>query len=478
MNKNLVLIALGAVAVVGVILAILIFFFRQKPTDPNVDKIVIWGVWDEAEVYDNFISEFQKTHKNVKEIEYKKFACNKSECLDYMDQVKEGLAAGSGPDIFMINNTWVPAHKDKMISLDSVNDELVKKEQPKIMTLREYGETFFPVAKKDLTFKDSDGVERIYGFPLYMDNLAVFYNRDLFSLAGMSPPPSNWTWQEFENKILSFDAYVQKTTLIDEMGNIKKAGAAIGYGQNVSRSPDILAVLMMQMGSQIVNEEWESVMDNQSAGVDGNSFSPGATALDFFTKFSDRNQPFYCWNKEMHNSIDAFIANDVGMMINYSNQIAVIKKKAPNINFGIAPLPQISNETRRVNLASYWAFSVSRQATGQKAIECFNFLKFLTEKEQSKQYAENTGRVSARIDVAEEQKEDPWLGFFAEQAVSASSFKQANNARIGVILTDAINSIVDKGKSPADASQGASQLISEEGYSLKKKLNPLESFDY
>ncbi len=477
MNKNLVLIALGAVAVVGAILALLIFAFKQKAPDPEVDKIVIWGVWDESEVYDSFITEFKKTHKNVKEIEYKKFACNKSECLDYMEQVTQGLAAGSGPDIFMINNTWVPAHKDKMISLDSVNDELTKKEKPKIMNLREYGDAFFPVAKKDLTFKDADGVERIYGFPLYMDNLAVFYNRDLFSLAGMSPPPNNWTWQEFENKILSFDAYVQKTTLIDDMGNIKKSGAAIGYGKNVSRAPDILAVLMMQMGSPIVNEDWESVMDSQSASADGNSFSPGEAALDFFTKFSDRNQAFYCWNKEMHHSIDAFTANEVGMMMNYSNQIEIIKKKAPNINFGIAPLPQISNESKAVNFASYWAFAVSKQATGQKAIEAFNFLKFLTEKAQAAKYAEATGRVSARMDLAEAQKEDQWLGVFADQAISATSFRQANNARIGVILENAINSIVDKGVPPAEASQSASQLISQEGYNIAQKLGG-SNFNY
>lgn len=477
MNKNLVLIALGAIAVVGAILALLIFVFKPKAADPDVEKIVVWGVWDEAEVYDDFITDFKNAHKNVKEIEYKKFACNKSECLDYMEQVTQGLAAGEGPDIFMINNTWVPAHKDKMISLDSVNDSLAAAKKEKIMNLREYGDAFFPVAKKDLTFKDKDGVERIYGFPLYMDNLAVFYNRDLFSLASMSPPPSNWTWQQFEGKILSFADYVRKTTLIDEFGNIKKSGAAIGYGKNVSRAPDILAVLMMQMGSPIVNEDWESVMDSQSVGADGNSFSPGEASLDFFTKFTDLNQPSYCWNKEMHHSIDAFTANEVGMMINYSNQIEIIKRKAPNINFGIAPLPQISNDTKRVNFASYWAFAVSKQAKDQKAVECFNFLKFLTEKAQAEKYAEKTGRVSARMDVAEAQKEDPWLGVFADQAISATSFRQANNARVGLILETAINSIVDKGTPPAEASQSASQLISQEGYEIVKKIGD-SGFDY
>ncbi len=470
MNKNLILMALGAIFGVGGLIALAVLFFGQKAPTPTVDKIVIWGVWNESDAYDAFIGEFKKSHKNVKEIEYKKFACNKSECLDYMDQVTQGLATGNGPDIFLINNTWVPAQKEKMISLDSVNEVLEKNGQKKIMTLREYGETFFPVARKDLVSKDVDGVERIYAFPLWMDNLAVFYNRDLFSVAGMSPPPKNWTWQEFEDKVESFDGYAKKTTLIDEYGNIKKSGAAIGYGKNISRSPDILAVLMMQMGSPIVNEDWESVMDNRTTGEDGSSFSPGEAALSFFTKFSDRNQMFYSWNKEMHHSIDAFTENNVGMMMNYSNQIEVIKQKAPNINFGIAPLPQIATGSKPVNFASYWAMAVSRQATGQKAIECFNFLKFLTDKDQAKKLADATKTISARMDVAEIQKEDPWLGVFADQAISATSFRQADNARIGVILESAINSIVDKGVTPEEASAAASQLISQAGYELSRKL--------
>jgi hypothetical protein len=81
------------------------------------------------------------------------------------------------------------------------------------------------------------------------------------------------------------------------------------------------------------------------------------------------------------------------------------------------------------------------------------------------------------MDVAEAQKEDPWLGVFADQAISATSFRQANNARVGLILETAINSIVDKGTPPAEASQSASQLISQEGYEIVKKIGD-SGFDY
>lgn len=438
---------------------------------PTVDKITIWGIWDESDVYASLLAEFKKAHKNVKSIEYRKFPCNEVECYDYIREVIQGLAAGNGPDIFMINNTWVPVHKDKMLPLDSANDQLEKQKLAKIMTLRDFNDAFLPVAKKDLVMKDSDGVEKIYALPLWNDNLAVYYNRDLFNMAGLTPPPKNWTWQQFEGYINNFESYVSRTTNIDEYGDIKISGAAIGYGKNVDRSPDILAALIMQMGSPVVNESYEPVFDSRITSSDGASFSPGEYALAFFTKFADKSQSSYTWNKERWFSVDGFTAGRVGMMVNYSHRVKTIQDKAPNLNFGIASLPQIKQDIKKpVNFASYWAFTVSRQATDQKAIECWNLLKFLTDKPQAEALATKTGRISARLDIIDKQKEDPWLGVFADQALYSTTFPQADNARIGKIFEDAINSIVDKRITPAEASSTASQQISQLGFELTKKL--------
>ena len=437
---------------------------------PVVDQITVWGLWDEEAVYGDLIYEFRRAHGNVQNIVYKKLPCNESECYDYLREVTQGLAAGTGPDIFMVNNTWVPAQKDKMIPVETANDLLIKQKKEKIMTLRDFGDTFMPVARKDLVSKDIDGQERIYGVHLWIDNLAVFYNRDLFNMAGITPPPKNWTWQQATPQSASFESYASKITKIDQYGNIARAGAAMGYGKNVHRAADILAVLMMQMGTPVVSSEWDAVFDSRINSSEGVNFSPGETALSFYTKFADKKQPAYSWNKEQWNSVDDFVRGHLGMMVNYSNQISNIKSKAPSLNFGIAYLPKVNESAKNVNFASYWAFAVSKQATDQKAIECWNFLKFISEKAQSEKYVQKTGRISPRLDLIEKQKEDQWLGVFADQAVSSDSFLQANNARIGKIFEDAINSVVDKGITPANASAVASQQISQEGYELAKKL--------
>ncbi len=446
--------------------------FQTAPT-PTVSKITIWGVNDEPEAYTNAIAEFKKIHKNVKDIEYVKLPCKENECLDYIREVTQGLASGNGPDIFMVNNTWIPSQKDKMLTLDAVNAELEKSKQNKVpLNIRTFGDTFVPVAKKDFVFKDNDGLEKIYAVPLYNDNLAVFYNRDFFNLVGLTPPPKNWTWQQFNSYSASFESYASKMAKIDSTGNILRAGAAIGYGSNVNRSPDILATLMMQMGSPIVNNDFEAVFDSRIASSDGNYFSPGEYALSFFTKFSDRNQSAYTWNPSQWQSIDAFTAGKVGMMIHYSYQIKNIQDKAPNLNMGIAYLPRIKEDiTKPMNLASYWGLAVSRKdVIDQKAIECWNFLEFLTEQPQADVYAQKTGRVSARLDLINKQKDDPWLGVFADQALYSTSYLQADNARNDKILEDAINSIVDRRVTPAEAASNASQQMSQEGSVLNQKL--------
>lgn len=442
----------------------------RESSTPVVENITIWGLWDESAVYDSIIYEFRRLHPNVQNVNYKKYPCNESECYDYLREVVQGLAAGTGPDIFMVNNTWVPSQKDKMVPVETANSLREEKELEKIMTLRDFGDTYVPVAKKDLVIKDTDGLEKIYAVPLWIDNLAVFYNRDLFNLAGLTPPPKNWTWQQINEQGASFESYASKITKIDQYGNIQRAGAAIGYGKNVHRAADILAVMMMQMGTPVVSEEWDAVYNNRMTSSEGASFSPGETAFSFYTKFSDKRQPVYSWNKEQWNSVDDFVRGHLGMMINYSNQIKNIQAKAPSLNFGIAHLPLIQEDSKPVNFASYWALAVSKQATDQKAIECWNFLKFVTDKEQSEKYVQDTGRVSARLDLINKQKENQWLGVFADQAVSSDSFRQANNARISKIFEDAINSIVDKGVTPTDAAAVSSQQVSQEGYELAKKL--------
>jgi len=136
------------------------------------DKINLtyWRLFDDRETIQPIIDEYQKKNKSVT-ITYKKFSYE-----DYERQAIDELAAGKGPDIWMIQNDWLPRHKDKLTPMPE-----------EMMNTETYRTTFVDVATDD--FVDDN---RIYGIPLTVDSLALFWNKDLFNKAGISQPPATW----------------------------------------------------------------------------------------------------------------------------------------------------------------------------------------------------------------------------------------------------------------------------------------------
>jgi ABC-type glycerol-3-phosphate transport system substrate-binding protein len=128
------------------------------------------------------------------------------------------------------------------------------------------------------------------------------------------------------------------------------------------------------------------------------------------------------------------------MMFNYSYHLSTIRAKSPYLNFGVAPMPQIKTATKDVNYANYWGLAVSRNC--QNHTEAWQFIVWLTEKENAQKYLEATNKPAARRDLISWQKDDPDLGVFAEQALTARSWYQADNLAIETILADMIESIV------------------------------------
>src|SRR4030043_2137707 len=118
------------------------------------------------------------------------------------------------------------------------------------------------------------------------------------------------------------------------------AGASIGTVKNINRGSDILMMLMLQTGAEMINlKRGEATFDEQvSAG--GQMYQPGLNSLQFYTNFADPSKKSYTWNNYLDYSIDAFSQGKSAMMINYSFHISTIKAKQPHLRFGIAPVPQ------------------------------------------------------------------------------------------------------------------------------------------
>lgn len=372
-------------------------------------ELKIWGVWDDSQTMSKYIADFKREYSNVN-IEYRKFTPQ-----EYETELVNALAEGRGPDLFAMHHTWYSKHKNKLAPMPE-----------EIMTLKDYKDRFVDVVYDDFVV---DG--KVYGFPLYTDTLALFYNKDAFNDAGITNPPT--TWKEVQD-------IVPKLTKIDSFGNINQAGIALGTGVNINRSPDALAVLMIQAGAQMTSPtDYTSITFTQNRNQSGQNINPAELALTYYTDFANPRKAVYTWNSTLNNSIDAFYEREVAMILGYSYQVEAIKAKAPRLNFAVAPLPQVNLESGLANYANYWGYGVSTQSKYSK--EAYTFLKFLTEKEQSQQYFLATKRPTPRRDLVDMQSQDLDYGIFVKQILQAKTWRQPDNNTVDKIFIEAIENV-------------------------------------
>lgn len=399
---------------------------REKTSAPVT--LEFWSVFDDSDIWDPLIFQYKDVAPHVA-VNYRK-----KNVVSYEQELVDALAAGRGPDIFSVHNTWLPKHQDKLAPAGE-----------SLITPQRFQELFVDAATQDLIVGD-----KVYALPLSVDTLALYYNKDLLNSAGIVAPPRTWA---------EFNSAVEKLTRRDDKNNILQSGAALGTAKNVNRSIDILMALMLQSGAQMMSERRDAATFDRPAGGYGDDFNPGRQALIFYTNFAKPDLKVYAWNQQQHYSLDAFVEGKTAMMINYSYQRPVIEARSAHLPFGVAPLPQISLTGKKITFANYWAQTVGRGSKNQG--EAWNFLAWTSSPEISRQYLAATEKPSARRDLIEEQKKDVQLGLFAEQALYAASWWEKDNLAIEKIFAEMIEN-VNIGKTTADNAlrQAAAQVNS------------------
>ena len=372
-------------------------------------ELEFWGVFDDSDVFNKLIADFNKEFPKTKIKYYKKVYAT------YEKDLLEAMASGRGPDLFMIHHTWVPKYEDKIWAAPS-----------DLVLIKDVQDNFVDVVYKDFVVNGY-----VVALPLSVDTLALYYNKDIFNTVGIAQPPE--TWEEFLDVL-------EKLTIKDDRDNIIRAGASIGTARNVNRSTDILSLLMLQSGAQMMNEKKTKAVFDESVKLDNESFYPGRRALEFYTDFANPLKSSYTWNTRMHYSIDAFYEGTTAMMLNYSYHLPTIKVKSPYLNFGVTKMPQIKDSEKDVNYANYWGMSVSRNSGKSK--QAWEFINWITQKESSKKYLEETKKPTARRDLVNWQKNDKDVGVFSEQSLSAQSWYQIDSLSIENIFADMIESVV------------------------------------
>ena len=246
---------------------------------------------------------------------------------------------------------------------------------------------------------------KVYALPLYIDTLALAYNKDTFDRKGIALPPKTWT---------ELETQVQK----------KKVVVSLGEKSNiVSRAKEILMSMMMQNGLKPVLE-----MARLSAGE-------GQKALEYYAKFD---------SSKSAGSIDDFAMEKNDVIFDFHSSKKMIHAKNPTLNFGFASLPQV-NADLPVVVADYYGLAVSNKS--KNAVAAWKVVVHVTTDQiVAEKFLLSADHPPALRSLISKYSDSKDYGVFAKQALIARRWPQIDSAQVTEIFDDMISYVNSTGK--------------------------------
>ncbi len=403
---------------------------QKAPVAQDV-TLNMWGIWEDEPIIRQLINEYHRIHPNIT-ITY-----TTQNLLNYRNRVQAKIDNNEGPDIFALHNTW--------LSMFLKTNQLAVL-PPGVLSVSDYNSQFFPVAKQSFGQQG-----KIYGISHDLDGLILYYNEDLLKGVGASVPQS---WDQLVDTAV-------KTTVIDQQGNIKTAGAALGTTTNVDYWSDILGLLFLQQPTPDPKQLPQNLEQPNTP--------LGAQVLKFYTDFAAGNSSKKVWDEKMENSTQSFAKGAATFYFGPASKITEIKNLNPSLNFKTAPVPQLLG--RNVAWANFWGYGVSSKSLYSK--DAWDFLVFLSSQPAQRFFYQQTtqaggiGKPYSRIDMQIELSDNPLLGAVVNQGpiykswyLAASTQDQGINDEMIGLFKDAVDNVL-RGQNPLSILQGTAVGVSQ-----------------
>ncbi len=383
----------------------------STPSPENRNKNIIlqwWGVFLDKQVIEPLIEEYEVLNPGIK-IEY----VNKwpdapfKEARDsYRTEINRVLKENDPvkiPDIFSVHNSWVSDYENYVRPSPNIDFDT-------------FESVYYPSIVTDFANKRK---KAIYGLPLWIDTLAIAYNKNILLSAAVSVPPNNW---------VSFKSLAQNLT-VRNSGNIVQAGFSLGYAENTSFPVEMFFIIMRQNRVPIFNSQDQAIFAESSDTL---------TSLEYYKSFT--NQSDGTWNANLPRDSQMFIEGKLAMIPVTSYRLREYLTANRNFNLdidiGISQIPQLPGQTQPIyNWVDYWGNLVplNRPYTSNT----WDFLEWLNESNQQTKLHENIkkyygffGHLYPRKDMSNELKNDPYLKVFNESLPYAESWSMSKGIEI------------------------------------------------
>lgn len=437
MSRRTIIIIAIALAVLAPSFLVITGVISKKQIVPANVSLTWWTIDDSPESLADILQAYRQLHPYISVTVVQKPADS------YEAELKDAWAKDQGPDIFSVPNTAVASFKDFMQPLPKqtrtafykIRNLIVREEQEITyqiegsITPNQVRQEYIDTVAKDVVLRDGQNAEQVYGLPLAVDTLMLFYNRDLLSSAGIIDPPA--TWEDFV-------ATIPRLTLQDSDGNVVRPGVGLGLAKNVPYAFDILSLLMLQNGALMVDSSGQEILFNRP---NESGETPGLGALNFYADFARINPPkeVLTWGPNFPSALDLFAEGKLAMVFGYQRDRQSLSVRAANLNYDVAPIPHIheneldndamapaGDQLRKITYGRYAVQGVALKAR-QKANEAWNLIQFASRGGVVRNYLGRTGQVSALRKVLREQQANPAFTVPSLQAPAIRSWYHGNN---------------------------------------------------
>lgn len=350
------------------------------------------------------------------------------------------LANGVQPDLVMFNSEIFSQFKDKLTIIPF-----------NVISERTYRDTYIDGAQVFLT---STGA---VGYPLLVDPLVVYYNKDLLAAKNFVTPPATWN-----DLVQSLPLFVKR----NNAGALTQTAIALGTTTNVHNVRDILSALFLQTGNPIVS--YDSGLNRYAAVLSQGSSTqssaqstsqggelPTIQALRFYTSFSDPTGSTYAWNRSIPDSQSVFLSGKSVFYIGRASELFSLQSQNPNLNFDVMPLFQSDAGTRAVTFGSFIGISMLKAAPNPTAANLA--LTLLSQESAVDTFSKAASLAPVRRSLLLAVQQNPYVSVFFKSALNAFSWPDPNPQTTAAIFNAMITNSISGKADPATALYEANQ---------------------
>lgn len=387
--------------------------YKGDSSTNQIPAITVWGTFPKDQ-FDRYVNKINQGLQDQLSIRYTEY-----DSSTFSQEFVAALARGSGPDAVLIPSDMLLPAADKLTAIPYSS---------------------YPQSTFQSQFIDEARIylmpSGVLGIPFSIDPLVMYWNRDMFNTAGVALPPKYW------DQFTSDDGLVSKLTEKDGNGTITKSALAMGDFTNVVNAREILGSLFLQSGNPVTRITTDGLLESTLKPTYTQSPTPAVT---FFTQFVDPSSANYSWNKSWPDSKTAFVAGRLGTYFGFASELFNIRSKNPNLNYDVAPLPQLRQNGVATTYGRIYAFSITRQSSLANA--ALTIIYQLTAPQNMVNISNDLYLPSVSRSIIAAGSKDPYITTFNRQALISRTWLDSDPAQSRNILGGMVQAITTGQKS-------------------------------